>query len=234
MPLHSRGAWLPLGLLLVGGAAPAAPAAAQTRASPQAPISAVIVYADRAQITRAQSVDCASGAAVFAGLPSTLEQKTLWATLHKTSAGNVVGVSAALEPTGPQPRAEQLQQQIRAIDEQNAELAALIDTAAGLEGELASMRDHMIAVWGQQATGAKPPVGSWDSSLDLLRQQGQASADKRRKAQSNQRELARQPRPSGSGLLVLRARPSPELQGATVVLPNCHNCEAASTAWGAD
>jgi uncharacterized protein (TIGR02231 family) len=101
-------------------------------------------------------------------------------------------VSAVEEPTGPRPHAEQLQQQIRTIDEQNAEQAAAVQTAAALEQKLGSMREHLSAVWGQQATGARPPVAGWDAALDLLRQQALAAAQKRRKAEARQRELARQ------------------------------------------
>jgi uncharacterized protein (TIGR02231 family) len=178
---------LPVACCAVALLLPAA-AAAQTAA----PITSVVVYSDRAQVTRTQTVDCAAGSAVFAGLPSTLEQKTLWAALQNSTAGSVVGVSAIEEPSGPRPRAEQLQQQIRTLDEQNAQQTSIVEVQGALELKLSSMRDHMVSVWSHQATEAKPPVGSWDSALDLIRQQSLAAAEKRRKAQAQQRELYRQ------------------------------------------
>jgi uncharacterized protein (TIGR02231 family) len=165
------------------------PLAAQ---APAAPITAVVVYADRAQVTRTQSVECASGEARFPGLPSTIDPKSIWATLTNDAAGSVQGVTVKEEATGPRPRAETLQQQIRKIDEENVARQGELEAASALESKLASMRSHLSTVWGRQATGAKPPVASWDAALDLLRKETLAAAERRRKAQVRQRELARE------------------------------------------
>jgi uncharacterized protein (TIGR02231 family) len=154
----------------------------------QGAISSVVVYTDRAQVTRTQTVDCTSGAAHFAGLPSTLDAKTLWATVD---GGTVLGVTYKEEATGPRPRANAIQQQIRQLYEQLAARNAEVAAAAALEQKLSSLRDHTSMIWGRQAAGPKPPIGGWDSALDLLRQQALAAAKKRRAAQSVQRDLYR-------------------------------------------
>jgi uncharacterized protein (TIGR02231 family) len=157
-------------------------------AEAQGAISSVVVYTDRAQVTRTQAVDCAAGAAHFAGLPSTLDAKTLWATVD---GGTVLGVTYKEEATGPRPRADVIQQQIRQLDEQIAVRVADVAAAAAMEQKLSSLRDHTSVIWGRQAAGPKPPIGGWDSALDLLRQQTLAAAKKRRAAQVAQRDLYR-------------------------------------------
>ncbi len=195
--MTARLALLACSSLLLGGLArgqapaPATPAATAAPAAPSTPISAVVVYGDRAQITRSQTVDCASGAAQFPGLPSTLETRSLWATLA-SGGGGVVGVTWREEVTGPRARAEELQRQIRALDDQAVARTAEIETAAALEQKLYSMRQHLATVWGRQATGAKPPVASWDAAVDLLRQQALAARTKARQAAAKHRELQRQ------------------------------------------
>jgi uncharacterized protein (TIGR02231 family) len=167
------------------------PALAAAQA-PAAPITAVVVYSDRAQVTRTQTVECASNEARFPGLPSTIDPKSIWATLSNDGAGSVQGVTVKEEATGPRPRAEALQLQIRKIDEENLAKQGELAAASAAESKLASFRSHLSTVWGRQATGAKPPVGSWDAALDLLRKETLAAAARRRKAEDRQRELARE------------------------------------------
>jgi uncharacterized protein (TIGR02231 family) len=164
----------------------------QVGAQPQAPIASVVVFADRAQVTRVQAVDCAAGEARFAGLPSTIDPKSLWATLEGKGAGTVVGVTHKEEPTGPRPQAEALQKQVRELDEKLVARAGEVDAAGALERKLSSFRSHLHTLWSRQATGAKPPLPSWDAALDLLRQQVIAAAGQRRRAQESQRELRRE------------------------------------------
>jgi uncharacterized protein (TIGR02231 family) len=160
-----------------------------TAARAQGNISSVVVYSDRAQVTRSQAVDCAAGAANFAGLPSTLDAKTLWATVD--GGGSVVGVTHKEEATGPRPRADALQQQIRQLDEQIAAQNAELEAVATAEQKVASFREHMGTIWGRQSTGPKPAVASWDAALDLMRQQTLAASQRRRTAHAQLRDLYR-------------------------------------------
>jgi len=160
-------------------------------AQPAAPIKEVVVYADRAQVTRGQTVDCARGEAVFAGLPSNLQTKTLWASLAGGGGGEVVGLTHREVASGPRPEARALQDQVRAIDEALATADADLQAAKATASKLRTFRQHMQQVWGLQAASRNPPVGSWDAALDLLRQQELAAGVRERQALSQSRDLSR-------------------------------------------
>ena len=156
-----------------------------------APMESVVVYADRAQVTRSQQVDCKAGEAHFTGLPSTLDPKTLWGSLSG-GAGTVVGLTHTEEATGPRPEAQSLQQKIRALDVQLVALARTRAAASASARKLGSFRSHLIRVWGHQATGRKAPTRGWDQALDLLRRRALADNLRQRKAEVQQRALRRQ------------------------------------------
>ena len=157
----------------------------------KAPMTSVVVYADRAQVTRSQQVDCKSGEAHFTGLPSTLDPKTLWSSLSG-GAGTVVGLTHSEEVTGPQPEAKSLQAKIRAVDVQMVELNRVKAAAGASARKLSSFRSHMIRVWGHQATAKRAAVRGWDQALDLLRQRALAANLRQRKAEVEARALYRQ------------------------------------------
>lgn len=155
------------------------------------PIREVIVYKDRAQVTRVQQVDCATGKAVFSGLPSTLHRRSLWASL-RGGGGTVRGISHEERATGPRREAREVQDRIRRLDDQLVALDAEIAAAGATRAKLDSFRAHMKAVWGLQAAGQRPPVKSWSTAADLLRQRGLASRIRARKASTRKRQLRRQ------------------------------------------
>jgi len=157
----------------------------------EAPITEVVVYADRAQVTRSLAADCATGEAVFTGLPSNLDVRSLWGVLAG-GGGEVTGLTHREEASGPRPEAKTLQAQIRKLDE---EMVATSDEANGAQAilsKLESFKRHMRQVWGLQAAGRKPAVQTWDAALDLLRQQELAARVRQRQAQSRRRTLQRQ------------------------------------------
>jgi uncharacterized protein (TIGR02231 family) len=154
------------------------------------PITRAVVYGDRAQVTRTGPADCATGQARFSGLPSTLDPKSLWASLG--DGGEVVGLTREEQATGPQPEAAALQQQIRKLDEQLATLAGERAAAGAVTTKLDSFRSHMQRVWGDQATTKAPPVASWDAALDLLQREAVAARVRVRQVQSQVRQLLRQ------------------------------------------
>jgi uncharacterized protein (TIGR02231 family) len=166
-------------------------AAAVTYAAP-APITAVVVYSDRAQVTRSQRVECKSGKAVFTGLPSTLHVKTLWASLAGGAGGEVVGVTHQEEATGPRPEAEALQLKVRQLDDQLVALSGQRAAAGAVQTKLAGFRAHARQVWGLQAAGKTAPVRAWDGALDLLQRQAVTARRKARQAERRQRALRRQ------------------------------------------
>jgi uncharacterized protein (TIGR02231 family) len=153
----------------------------------EAPISRVVVYRDRAQVTRTQSVACAAGAAHFGGLPATLDPKTLAASLD--GAGSIAGLTHAEEAAPARGQAEVLQQQLRALDLKLAEARAEVEAQRAAERKLQAYREHMMRAWAEQAITANPPTGTWDAALDLLRQQGLTAGKRVREAEIKQRDL---------------------------------------------
>lgn len=156
-----------------------------------APITSVVVYRDRAQVTRKQQASCAAGVIHFSGLPSTLHTKTLWATLSG-GAGEVVGLTYKEEPTGPRPKAKTLQKQIRALDDRIVALDGEVKAARAVIDTLGNFRSHTHTIWGLQAAGKNPPVPSWEAALNLLRQRAVAAHKKQRQARTKQRGLRRE------------------------------------------
>lgn len=161
-------------------------------------ITDVVVYTDRAQVTRQRPVDCSAGRAVFGGLPSTLDRRTLRATVRgkavpeRGSSSPVVGVTATLEPSGPRTDARKLQAEIRTLDEKLVATHDEIAESRARKKKLQTLRAHMSRTWSRQATGRKPPLASWSSALDLLRREGLAARASRRRAKRERRRLARE------------------------------------------
>lgn len=172
---------LTLALALVGLSAGAA------RAAEPAPIEAVVVYGDRAQVTRSRDAACARGEAVFAGLPSTLLTETLYAGLR--GKGEVLGVSYKEVASGPQPEAKAVQEKIRAIDRKLVRIAAELKDGGALQLKLESFKRHMSSVWGRQARGKGPAVQTWSKALDLLRKEALAGQKRRVELQAEERDL---------------------------------------------
>jgi uncharacterized protein (TIGR02231 family) len=154
-----------------------------------APITKVVVYTDRAQITRTQTVDCGAGVAHFPGLPATLDPKTLSAAV--AGGGGVEGVSHEEEATPPRAQADELEKQIRALDEQLAAVRAEIDAARSTESKVVAYGSHLQRTWSEQAIMNNPPTGAWDAGLDLLRGQALGAARRRLAAEVRQRDLLR-------------------------------------------
>jgi uncharacterized protein (TIGR02231 family) len=104
----------------------------------------------------------------------------------------VVGLTHEEEATGPRPEAKALQEKIRKIDEEIVASRGEDLAAQSTLKKLQSFKSHMQQIWGLQAAGARPPVGSWDAALDLLRQQALAASVRQRQAETRRRELQRQ------------------------------------------
>jgi uncharacterized protein (TIGR02231 family) len=156
-------------------------------AAAEAPISRVVVYTDRAQVTRSLPVACAAGAAQFGGLPATLDPKTLAAALD--GPGSIEGLTHVVEPAAARGQAEVLEQQLRKLDQQIATARGDVEAQRALEGKLRAYREHLARTWSEQAIGANPPLGTWDAALDLLRQQALTAGRKVREAEARQRDL---------------------------------------------
>ena len=156
-----------------------------------AAIRAVVVYRDRAQVTRVTLADCAKGTAEFAGLPSTLDVNTLRAAIR---SGELLGVTWKKEFTGPREKAQAINAKLAENNKKLTALSREMEVARIGENKLEQFRQHLKRVWGDQARGARPPVALWDQSISTLREEALTLTKKRREAEITQRKLHRERR----------------------------------------
>ncbi|MBW2735609.1 MAG: mucoidy inhibitor MuiA family protein, partial [Deltaproteobacteria bacterium] len=152
-------------------------------------VSQVVVYGDRAQVTRVTPASCQKGLAKFSGLPSTLDTNTLRAS---AKGAQVLGVTWKEEASGPREKAKALQKKIKALDVKIVAQSAIVSATYSTGSRLGDLRQHMKRVWGVQARGKRPAIGSWNGALDLLRKERLANQKRRREAQSRTREFNRE------------------------------------------
>lgn len=155
----------------------AAPAAA---ARPD-PIDRVVVYGDRAQITRKTTVDCQRGEAraVFAPLPDGLVERTLRG--DAAGGATAVGVVSRRITRGPE-----LDERLAPL---KAELDAFAERARGLdrreqlldaaEADAERFVGFFAALVGREARDGKPPVDRWRQALDAFRTAALGRVDSR-------------------------------------------------------
>jgi uncharacterized protein (TIGR02231 family) len=163
--------------------------AGSTAAGPT-PIASAVVYADRAQVTRTLTANCATREATFTGLPSTIQTKSLWASI--AGGGEVIGLTHREVASGPRAEAKALQAQVRKLDDRLAQINASVSAAAAVVSKLSSFRSHTRQIWGLQAATKTPPVGSWEAALNMLRQQEVQARSKQRKLSTRRRKLWRE------------------------------------------
>ena|GEM_PF-5598666 len=162
-----------------------------TALAEKAPIFSVIVYGDRAQVTRRQSVDCSAGQSTFAELPLNLDLQSVTGTLYGAK-GHVVGVKHQQKATGPRPQAKVLQNKMREIDRQLDKIGDRVDESRALDKKLNSLRNHLSLRWGVDARSKRPNTKEWNAALDLLQAQRRKAVHKRQKAAVDRRDLRRQ------------------------------------------
>ena len=151
----------------------------------------VVVFPDRAQVTRAQDVQCEARKAEFLGLPPAADPGSLRA---QTSEGGVESVDVIEEPraTAFSAEVEQLDAQLRSLD---ARLAALADARekannqARLAGGLEEVAAQLIS---SEMTQPAPDAKSWRAAFDATLQARLSGARDRSQIASQEREIARQ------------------------------------------
>lgn len=156
------------------------------------PIDRVVVYGDRAQVTRTTTVRCEKGEARarFGPLPRNLVERTLRG--DAAGGATAVGVVSRLVDHGPErdERLAPLEKQLEAFDEQ---LAALNLRQQALDAAEADAQ-RFVAFFGttasREARAGKPPVDRWRAALDAFRRgslervdAGRVIVDERQKIQ---------------------------------------------------
>jgi len=163
----------------------AAPAGAAETAAADGAVDSVVVFADRARVTRARAARCDGGTArvTFDPLPAALDARTLRGDAR--DRGEVIGVTSTLvnedESGGGNARArelgaarDKLDTQIRAAEAENA---AAADQRAGVD----AYGGVLAATLTEEIRNPAPNVTAWARSLDALRARSAAAGGERRK-----------------------------------------------------
>jgi uncharacterized protein (TIGR02231 family) len=150
--------------LAVGG-----PAAAAAEAAAGG-VDSVVVFPDRARVTRAQMARCEHGSAqaTFARLPASLDVRTLRADVREQA--DVIGLASELvnEEQAADPRARALTAELRRLEaETRAKEARQTVIAAELE-DLNTYAGVLGATVAEEMRNPKPPTAAWGKSLDAL------------------------------------------------------------------
>jgi uncharacterized protein (TIGR02231 family) len=157
------------------------PAAA--RAAPSGDIESVVVFADRARVTRARTVHCEKGTAraAFERLPAALDVRTLRGEVRE--AAEVIGLSSQQvnEKEAADPRARALQADLdKTENEIKSKEARRAAVAAELE-DVGAFGGVFSATLTEEIRNPKPNTPAWAKTLDSLRARRAALAEERRK-----------------------------------------------------
>lgn len=158
------------------------------------PIDRVVVFGDRAQVTRTTEVRCDGGTAraTFGPLPAALVERTLRGGAAAPAVA--VGVTATRGAKAAEDDAwrgpldaenERLDAALRALERQVAQTRA--------EGEdAARFRQLLVQLVGREARAARPETARWGEALDRLRAGELARADTLRDLAEQQAGLQRE------------------------------------------
>ena len=151
----------------------------------------VVVYPDRAQVTRAQEVACEAHKAEFLALPPSTDPSSVRA---QTSEGGVESVDILEEPraTAFSAEVEQLDEQLRRLD---ARLDALRDAREKTQNasRLAQGLEESAALLvSEEMTQPAPDVKAWRAAFESTLQARLGAARERAQLAAQERDLSRQ------------------------------------------
>ena len=157
------------------------PASAHAAASGE--IDSVVVFADRARVTRARTVHCEKGTAraAFERLPATLDVRTLRGEVREPA--EVIGLSGEVvnekETADPRARAlaadlDKTENEVKSREARKAAIAAELEDVGAFGGVFS-------ATLTEEIRNPKPNTPAWAKTLDGLRARRAALAEERRK-----------------------------------------------------
>jgi uncharacterized protein (TIGR02231 family) len=168
-----------LTLIFVAALAPAAARAA----APAGEIDSVLVFADRARVTRARAVPCEKGTAraTFERLPAAIDTRTLRGEVRE--AAEVIGLSGEQvnEREAADPRARELTAELdRTEADINGKQARKTAIAAELD-DVGAFGGVFAATLAEELRNPRPNTPAWAKTLDGLRARRGVLAEERRK-----------------------------------------------------
>jgi uncharacterized protein (TIGR02231 family) len=145
----------------------------------------VVVFVDRARVTRTRTVACTSArSASWTGLPERLDPRSLRARTTAGSGGKQEPLAVSWRRSAPNPR------QIADVERELAALRATLARQDALARRLDGFRAQLHRTWGRQAAAGETPVERWSEALDLLRREGLAVAARRDEVGGKLRRLS--------------------------------------------
>ena len=164
-------------------------------ASPASPsdsrIESVVVFPDRARVTRVRTARCEDGAAraVFERLPGSLDARTLRGEVRE--AAEVIGIgsvevnereAADARVRGLAAEQERIETELKSKDARKTQIAAELEDVGAFGGLLS-------ATLAEEIRNPKPNARAWAASLDAMRARRAALAEERRKLDTAVRGL---------------------------------------------
>lgn len=154
-------------------------------------VASVVVYPDRAQVTRAKDIPCGPrAAATFEGLPPAAAQASLRA---RVKGGSLEGLTSEVQPRTERyaPALEKLDAERRKLEQ---ELSALQDQRARGE-QLARVGDKYaevaVALASREMVEPRPDVRAWSAALEVAQRARLQAVEQDVDAASKLRELQR-------------------------------------------
>jgi uncharacterized protein (TIGR02231 family) len=156
-----------------------------------AQVARVVVYPDRAQVTRAQDLACDAHKAEFLALPPSADPSSVRA---QTSEGGVESVDVLEEPraTAFSAEVEQLDEQIRRLDAQLVALRDAREKAQNTSRLAAGLEDAAALLVSGEMTQPAPDVKAWRAAFASTLQARLGAARERARIAAEERELQRQ------------------------------------------
>lgn len=142
------------------------------------PIERVVVFADRAEVTRVGTARCTQGKGdvAFTGLPTSLDERTLRAeAAGRAEAIGLTRRTVALEEHRDA-RVAELDKQIEALSDELATLGQQETLLADRSGRLEAYRSYTGTLLGEQARDPKANPAVWATSLDTFARERRALA----------------------------------------------------------
>lgn len=158
-----------------------------------APVDSVVVFADRAEVTRVAPAACKAGSAkvTFPLLPTTLDERTLRA--GASGRAEVIGTSSRVVPLDEDrdERVAEVQKEIEGVHDQ---IRALQDSAYGYRERDALMNaygNYFTTLVNEQVRNTRPETGKWAQVLDRMKKSRLDSARTQTDLNTQVRKLQR-------------------------------------------
>lgn len=155
-------------------------------------IDSVVVFADRAKVTRVATAKCVKGTASarFEHLPMQLDVRTLRGDAR---GGTAIGVSSTVitETEPVDERAKELEREQKTVQEQIAAVNASLSTLKTEMERVTRFGAVFSQILQEAIRDPRPSVSAWDRTLDRFRTEQLSLAEKKVEQEGRLRELTR-------------------------------------------